>query len=143
MRVKICLKTAYLEFNADGSKKSIELKILNLQLVGETELNMKRWEDIGVWQTGTRTEPNKTISLSHEGKVFCDQCDKMLEYKVAQRFQKLSKKDPQQFLPEEWCISIWPKKLLNIWATNVKNLCQFFLKKSPNLVTLSVKFIIM
>ena len=56
------------EFNPDGSKKSVELKIVNLQLVGETDLNMKRWEEIGVWQTGVKAEPNKTAVVNHGGE---------------------------------------------------------------------------
>ena len=60
----------FTEFNSDGSKKSVELKIVNLQMVGEAEFNMKRWEEIGVWQTGIRTDPNKTEKVAfstHEG----------------------------------------------------------------------------
>ena len=59
------------EFNSDGSKRSVELKIVNLQLVGESEFNMKRWEEIGTWQTGMKTDPNKTDPIpfsSHGGK---------------------------------------------------------------------------
>jgi hypothetical protein len=48
----------------------VELKIVNLQLVGESEFNMKRWEEIGAWQTGIKADPNKTDPIpfsSHGG----------------------------------------------------------------------------
>jgi hypothetical protein len=60
------------EFNSDGSKRSVELKIVNLQLVGESEFNMKRWEEIGAWQTGIKADPNKTDPIqfaNHGGKT--------------------------------------------------------------------------
>lgn len=40
-----------LEFNADGSKKAVELKIVNLQHDGNGEEGMVNWEEIGVWQS--------------------------------------------------------------------------------------------
>ena len=58
-----------IEFNSDGSKKFVELKIMNLQPVGESEHYTKRWEEIGVWQTGIRHDVNKTqvADEAHQG----------------------------------------------------------------------------
>ena len=43
-----------LEFNNDGSLKTVELLIVNLQLDAEasknTQTQVKRWEEIGTWQ---------------------------------------------------------------------------------------------
>ena len=43
-----------LEFNNDGSLKTVELFIVNLQLDAEasknTQTQVKRWEEIGTWQ---------------------------------------------------------------------------------------------
>ncbi|CAB4054253.1 GRIN2B [Lepeophtheirus salmonis] len=44
-----------LEFLSDGSKESVELKIVNLQ----THLAGKRWEEIGVWQSVDREDKKK------------------------------------------------------------------------------------
>ena len=43
---------------------------MNLQPVGESEHYTKRWEEIGVWQTGIRHDVNKTqvIDEVHQGK---------------------------------------------------------------------------
>ena len=43
-----------IEFNNDGSLKSVEIRIVNLQLDAEAsktaQTGIKKWEEIGVWQ---------------------------------------------------------------------------------------------
>ena len=70
-------------------------------------------------------------------------CSLNLGWKLAenlqssQNFTKLPKKSPQQILLEEWCISKYPRKLPNIWATLVRKNSSRDNKKSLNLVTWS------
>ena len=54
-----------IEFNNDGSFKSVEIRIVNLQLDVEASKNakkgVKKWEEIGVWQ-GTPKKEEKESS---------------------------------------------------------------------------------
>lgn len=40
-----------IEFNADGSKKYVELRIVNLQSKPDREAEYNVWEEIGIWQS--------------------------------------------------------------------------------------------
>jgi hypothetical protein len=58
---------APLEFNTDGSLKSVEMRIMNLQMDIEASKAagldgnkvIKRWEEIGVWQATPLEDPGK------------------------------------------------------------------------------------
>ena len=55
-----------LEFNNDGSLKSVEIRIVNLQLDVEAsktaQNDIKKWEEIGVWQA-TPKKSNDVVGL--------------------------------------------------------------------------------
>ena len=56
-----------LEFSKDGSKKNVELKIVNLQSEGR-DGEGRKWEEIGVWQSWGKEETEDKGS-EKEGKV--------------------------------------------------------------------------
>ena len=64
------------------------------------------------------------------------QCDQMLAKKEAQIFQRLPKKQSQQFLLKKWCFSKQPKMPPNMLGYFYKKIYQKNFQKSPNLVTL-------
>ena len=55
-----------IEFNNDGSLKSVEIRIVNLQLDVEAsktaQNDIKKWEEIGVWQA-TPKKSNDVVGL--------------------------------------------------------------------------------
>ena len=55
-----------IEFNNDGSLKSVEIRIVNLQLDVEAsktaQTDIKKWEEIGVWQA-TPKKSNDVVGL--------------------------------------------------------------------------------
>ena len=55
-----------IEFNNDGSLKSVEIRIVNLQLDVEAsktaQTDIKKWEEIGVWQA-TPKKSNDAVGL--------------------------------------------------------------------------------
>ena len=60
------------------------------------------------------TQVQNTLSLD---KVDWKQCDQMLQFKVAQFFQQMPKKNPLKVSIENCHISKEPQKLPNVWAT--------------------------
>lgn len=68
-----------IEFNSDGSLKSVEIRIVNLQLDAEAskmaQSSIKKWEEIGVWQAATPTPESdqEDNSFSH-GIIFMKDC---------------------------------------------------------------------